>query len=62
MSHYFNRTTCENCEKDAIFAWKDPSISKLGWFGGCGSINCTGLWNAIVHDHDGTFFGPYFNI
>jgi hypothetical protein len=28
----------------------------LGWFGGCGTILCTGMNNYLIQDHTGDFF------
>jgi hypothetical protein len=37
--------------------FNDPPKELLGWEGGCGSFNCTGLLNSLVTDKDGTFLG-----
>lgn len=35
----------------------DPDLTKLGWFGGCGTFECTGEINVIIEDQDGSLFG-----
>jgi hypothetical protein len=34
-----------------------PIQAFLGWFGGCGSILCTGKNNYLIHDHTGHLLG-----
>lgn len=53
---YLTNTTCNNCDYASLFkiATADPTL--LGWFGGCGVIQCTGLFNIISFDTDGVFF------
>jgi len=48
---------CSNCDADSYLSAIAPSASRLGWFGGCGDILCTGFQNYLVQDHDGMFFG-----
>ena len=48
---------CTNCDTDSYLIAPAPSPSRLGWFGGCGDILCTGFQNYLVQDHDGMFFG-----
>ena len=48
---------CTNCDTDSYLNAPAPSASRLGWFGGCGDILCTGFQNYLVQDHDGMFFG-----
>lgn len=54
-SHHFWNTTCTNCELEAMAEFTAPSDTTLGWFGGCGTIHCTGFNNYMIFDHDGTF-------
>ena len=48
---------CTNCDSDSYLIAPAPSPSRLGWFGGCGDILCTGFQNYLVQDHDGMFMG-----
>lgn len=48
---------CTNCDTDSFLIAPAPSTKRLGWFGGCGDILCTGFQNYLVQDHDGMFFG-----
>ena len=50
-------STCSNCDSDSYLLATPPSDSRLGWFGGCGDIHCTGFQNYLVQDHTGSFFG-----
>lgn len=49
-SHYLRNTVCRNCDKESKFALKSPNKSNIGWFGGCGSFECTGDYNILIHD------------
>lgn len=42
---------------DALAKFTPPNPSDLGWFGGCGSILCTGKNNYLITDYTGTFLG-----
>ncbi|CAK63336.1 unnamed protein product (macronuclear) [Paramecium tetraurelia] len=56
--HYLVNSPCTNCEFDSIlYQMRDSDWSKLGWFGGCGSFECTGQKNVLVEDQTGHFFG-----
>jgi hypothetical protein len=57
MGHYLTNTECKNCDNDAKFDFHDPDQGKIGWFGGCGSMVCTGLINVLIDDQDGKFLG-----
>ena len=46
---------CTNCDTDSYLTAPVNSPSRLGWFGGCGDILCTGFSNYLVQDHTGTF-------
>jgi len=56
-AHYLTRTRCTNCDSSAMFSFPNPDPKFRGWFGGCGSFDCTGKLNILVHDQDGSFFG-----
>jgi hypothetical protein len=56
-AHYLTASPCTNCDNSALFYFKYPDPKTLGWFGGCGSFECTGLLNALLTDLDGSFFG-----
>lgn len=56
-SHYLTDTKCENCDHYSFFYFINPNPLLRGWFGGCGSIECTGLKNILIHDKDGSFLG-----
>lgn len=56
MGTYLTNTVCENCDDDAKFNLIS-SAGGLGWFGGCGSMVCTGMRNLLVYDKDGKFLG-----
>ena len=51
------KSKCNNCSKNAYGLFTPPDQGSLGWFGGCGSILCTGKNNYLVIDQDGQFFG-----
>jgi hypothetical protein len=57
MAHYLKNVKCNNCEDGAKFDFIDASASGIGWFGGCGSFECTGKWNVLMSDVDGSFLG-----
>ena len=48
---------CTNCDTSSYLTAPAPSARRLGWFGGCGDILCTGFQNYLIQDHDGMFFG-----
>ena len=56
MGTYLTNTVCQNCDDDAKFDLIS-SAGGLGWFGGCGSMVCTGMRNMLVYDKDGKFLG-----
>jgi hypothetical protein len=55
-SHHLFNTSCPNCDSDSYGFFPPPDKNQLGWFGGCGTILCTGMNNYIVQDHTGNFF------
>lgn len=56
--HYLVDSPCTNCEFDALlYKLRNPDYNRIGWFGGCGSFECTGQINILVEDQTGTFFG-----
>lgn len=55
-SAYLWNSTCLNCDFDSMGFFDAPKSSEIGWFGGCGSILCTGRNNYIIEDHTGTLF------
>ena len=57
MAHYMENVTCKNCDDGAKFDFIDALASEIGWFGGCGSFECTGKWNVLMSDVDGSFLG-----
>lgn len=56
-SHHLSNTVCNNCSPTAFARFTTPDPGDLGWFGGCGSILCTGKNNYIIMDHTGDFLG-----
>jgi hypothetical protein len=48
-------TNCTDCQIEGSAFFDSPSAQELGWFGGCGTIMCTGKNNYLIHDHTGTF-------
>lgn len=36
-------SNCQNCDANSYLSAPSPSLSFLGWFGGCGDIVCTGF-------------------
>ena len=56
-SAYLFTSKCTNCDTSSYLFAPSPSKSQIGWFGGCGDIECTGFQNYLVQDFDGTFLG-----
>jgi hypothetical protein len=50
-------SNCTNCDTNSFLYADPPSLSQLGWFGGCGDIVCTGFQNYLVNDFTGQFLG-----
>jgi hypothetical protein len=38
-------------------SFRNPNPALKGWFGGCGQFECTGDYNILVHDQDGSLLG-----
>jgi len=56
--HYLTHSPCNNCHFESrIKKLLNPSLNKLGLYGGCGSFVCTGQINILIEDQDGEFFG-----
>jgi hypothetical protein len=56
-SAYLTNSPCINCDSTAWAYFEQPNPAWLGWFGGCGSIDCTGPNNYFIYDQDGSFTG-----
>lgn len=56
-SHYLTKTKCVNCETESWVFFEPPDLGWIGWFGGCGELNCTGAYNYLLDDQDGNFTG-----
>jgi hypothetical protein len=56
-SAYLTNTTCVNCDMQSWAYFDAPTPLWLGWFGGCGELQCTGPNNYFIHDQDGKFTG-----
>lgn len=56
-SAYLTNTKCLNCDKESWGYFDPPNPAWLGWFGGCGELQCTGPNNYIIYDKDGNFTG-----
>jgi hypothetical protein len=41
-AHFLTNTVCKDCEEKSLFSFRDADPSLIGWFGGCGSFECTG--------------------
>ena len=54
-SHHLFDSNCTDCQQTAWALFDKPNTKFLGWFGGCGTILCTGNNNYLVHDHSGGF-------
>ena len=55
--NYVSNVTCENCEESALFHFKNPDKTLIGWKGGCGEIVCSGKSNHLFHDLTGNLLG-----
>ncbi|CAD8206675.1 unnamed protein product [Paramecium pentaurelia] len=56
--HYLTNTICQNCEFNALlYSLRNPNYAKLGWYGGCGQMECIGQVNFLIEDQTGSFFG-----
>jgi hypothetical protein len=56
-SHHLKNVVCNGCETTALAYFTPPNPALLTWFGGCGSIFCTGNNNYIIQDHTGNLLG-----
>ena len=56
-SHSLYDCTCQNCDSQSFVLCDEPNPKNLGWFGGCGDMNCTGKINYLVKDFNGSFLG-----
>ncbi|CAD8069993.1 unnamed protein product [Paramecium primaurelia] len=56
--HYLTNKICQNCEFNALlYSLRNPNYAKLGWYGGCGQMECIGQVNFLIEDQTGSFFG-----
>lgn len=55
--HYLRNTTCINCDPNRFLRADPPNPAWRGWFGGCGSFDCTGPNNYLIEDQTGEFLG-----
>lgn len=55
--HYLRNVACVNCDPNYHIRSDKPNEQWRGWFGGCGSIDCTGPNNYIIEDQTGQFLG-----
>lgn len=55
--HYLRNVECVDCDPNWLMRADPPSLSWRGWFGGCGSMDCTGPNNYLVEDQTGQFLG-----
>lgn len=56
-SHHLKHVVCNGCSLNAMALFTPPNPAFLTWFGGCGSILCTGKNNYLIHDHTGNLLG-----
>lgn len=56
-SHHLYNVKCTKCQTNALAKFTPPNPHHLTWFGGCGSILCTGKNNYLIHDHTGNLLG-----
>lgn len=56
-SHHLTNVSCTDCAMNAMAYFSPPDPNGLTWFGGCGSILCTGKNNYLIHDHTGHLLG-----
>ncbi|CAD8162684.1 unnamed protein product [Paramecium octaurelia] len=56
--HYLKNTLCTDCEFESLlYRLRDSDFNKIGLYGGCGSMECTGQKNILIEDLTGDFFG-----
>lgn len=55
--HYLRNTVCQNCDVNYALRADRPDEKWRGWFGGCGSLDCTGPNNYLIEDQTGEFLG-----
>ncbi|CAK89031.1 unnamed protein product (macronuclear) [Paramecium tetraurelia] len=56
--HYLKNTLCTDCEFESLlYRLRDSDFNKIGFLGGCGSMECTGQKNILIEDLTGDFFG-----
>lgn len=54
-SHNLRNTICTDCDLETLAYFEPPNPAFLTWFGGCGTILCTGKNNYLINDHTGDF-------
>lgn len=55
--HYLRNVVCQDCDPNFFIRADAPNPIWRGWFGGCGSLDCTGPNNYIIEDQTGHFLG-----